>query len=190
MSYDILFNRDDLAQLKSMRLDQSSVWLAQLVTQLPNFNKKNEFEVLARLTVLSENSLGDLELRVQIQLKACFLCSRCAESFVFSIEHSMDVIYKEALESQFSQKERVLSSEELDTYFYVKRPDTSLCLDLQELLNDALNLAVPETLNPDVDGVSAFHLCANADLKIADEKDVEDLTRNSPFAVLESLKIQ
>lgn len=190
MSYDNLINRDDLAEAKSMRLDQSSLWLATLVKQLPNFNSKIPFEVQVQINVLSENSVKDLALRVQIQLKACFICSRCAESFTFSIEHSMDVIYKEALESQFSQKERVLSSEELDTYFYVKRPDTSLWLDLQELLNDSLNLAVPETLNPDVEGVSAFHLCAMADLKLADADAESELTRNSPFAVLESLKIQ
>lgn len=160
-------------------------WLARIYADFPT-DIGDQPRITGTLTVLREGEDGAL-VRGQLSYAPHIACSRCAEPVALPLSLTVEARFlPESLNPDLAdnwRRERNLSRADLDAYYVVAGE-----VDLEEVLNDAIQAEIPSAYVPTADDGHSC-LVAHDDVTgtrvFGQDRDDED---SSPFAALKKLK--
>ena len=139
--------------------------------------------VISGEITLRTDSAGFIYGKGTLQHTPILSCSRCAKDIPWPLNCQIDVTWRPPFESS-TPREMSLSAEDLDVYFIEDGT-----IDLEELVNDALQCEVPNKIMKFAD--ASENDCGVCGMNLVDELvhgKREDAESRSPFAVLKNLK--
>jgi uncharacterized metal-binding protein YceD (DUF177 family) len=158
-------------------------WLDRIYADFPT-DIGDRPRITGALTILREGEEGAL-VRGQLSYAPHVPCSRCAESVALPLSLTIEARFlPESLNPDLAdnwRRERNLSRADLDAYYVVAGE-----IDLEEVLNDAIQAEIPSTYVPTAaDG----HSCLVAQDDVPGTRVFgQDREDSSPFAALRKLK--
>lgn len=175
----------NLDQELTLNVRGDEPWLERIYADFPT-DTGDRPRITGALTILREGEEGAL-VRGRLSYAPHLACSRCAELVALPLSLTIEARFlPESLNPDLAdnwRRERNLSRAELDAYYVVAGE-----IDLEEVLNDAIQAEIPSTYVPTADD---GHSCLVAQdgvpgtLVFGQDREDED---SSPFAALKKLK--
>jgi uncharacterized metal-binding protein YceD (DUF177 family) len=169
-----------ISLLKSPHLisiSSSDQWLKGIATNISQDNQ-TEANISGELT-LKTDTAGFIHALGHVTASAKLSCDRCGQDVTAPLSCDVKASFRPPYSGQ-APKETTLSLEDLDVYFIENGE-----IDLEALVNDALQCAIPShILCEDLGGKS----CAGLTEDPSDNVNAESSWSHSPFAGLKSFK--
>ena len=172
---------ENLDKVTTVNLTGDEPWIAQIA----NILHQGEGSATARISgqiELRKDSAGFVYGKGHFSHTPILSCSRCAKDVPWPMDVAVNVTWRPPFEGS-TPRELSLSAEDLDVYFIENGE-----LDLEELVNDALQCAVPSRVLKTVEGSDDD--CGVCGINLSDDlvAGKHDDSSNSPFAILKNLK--
>lgn len=173
----------DLKPDMNVHIDGTEPWLDRLYADFPAQNdQQSRPRIVGDLTLTLEEA-GSVLVTGNLSYTPIVSCSRCDLGISWPLSFRLSVRYLPE-NVNISSKERTLTSADLDAYYLEDNE-----IDLEGLINDTVQTALPNRVIATTDDGSACRIC-EADLtnsQVYGQKDDNDAS--SPFAALKNLKL-
>lgn len=174
--------RDDIPKPgKTLTISGDEAWLASIYEAFHRQNLKENRRITGSLLIQAD-AYGFVQVRGEIRFEPLLSCSRCADLVSWELARQVDVEFRPKPTEQ--DREVDLSPEELD-YYYL---DEDACVDLELLVNDTIQTAIPTQVIVRSDDGRCCTVCQSdisSPLVSGSSSDEQD----SPFAILKNIKL-
>jgi len=160
-----------------VKLVSAEPWLQPLAADLAPSNPATA-NIQGEIT-LRTTSAGFVHASGLITATAVQACSLCGENVTLALSASVTATYRPPYEGD-TPKDMSLVTEDLDVYF-IERDG----INLEVLVNDALQCAIPYQITCETSGLSP---CDNGHLPSEKSSTGARYGENSPFAILKTIK--
>lgn len=175
----------DLTDEMLLELQGNEIWLERLYADFAQ--GPGERPKLTGTLKISTEAGGGVLVRGQLNYQPLIACARCDRDVPLPLSITLEsrVLPPSANPdlAENSQRDRLLSRDELDVYFLIDG-----CVDLEVLINDAIQTEVPMRYVPVADDGKTCRICVG-DLSQALVYG-DGQKANSPFSKLEALKLK
>lgn len=174
---------NDIAPERRIIISGDEPWLQAIYDDFPTESEKPKLTGELRLAL--EEGTGGVHVTGKLAYAPMVDCSRCCLAIAWPLDLNIDARFlPEAANA--SPKEKNLSRDELDAYDLQGHE-----MDLEELINDSVQTALPTSLVPVSEDGDSCQVC-NADLRNdrlygSDTEDQDKVL--SPFAALKNVKL-
>lgn len=159
-----------------IKFTPGDTWLTRIAQDLAPA-RPDSAEITGEISLRLDNA-GFVHARGNVSAKATQPCSRCGKDVTLDLETEVKATYRPPYEG-LPPRDSNLAADDLDVYFIENGQ-----LDIEVLINDALQCAVPSHVSCASTGKAE---CDLNSLKSGDKPGESKDPSTSPFAVLQSL---
>lgn len=171
-----------IEQTQKLQILGHEPWLADIYAEFPTPEGRGERLLTGSITIDPPRH-GFVEVSGELSYSPFVACSRCNEPIEWPISPKFQISYRQSPTQSMERREVDLEADELDHYF-LKAGDM---LDIDELVNDQVNLAIPTRTIKVSERGSDCGVCLQPLGTDAVYTEGETASQ-SPFSILSTLK--